>query len=243
MPAERYFIDTELLPDQEVTLEDAEFHHFANVMRGKVGHQVELVNGLGSLAEATAIRVEKKKAIVSIETVSFAPEEAHDLILAQAYPRFHRLDFIVEKGTELGMKELWLFPGERSERKELSESQLERLNGVTIAALKQCGRLHLPKIIVKPPLVRWTEPDGNLYFGDVNPTAPLLYNQLTDSPAEAKKKIVFCTGPESGFSDNEENALKAVGAIGVKLHGNILRTDTASITALAIISHILSSTL
>ncbi len=234
MPAERYYIETDLLSDDIISIEGVEFHHLTNVMRSKVGESLEIINGKGTLAFAVIKQLEKKKAIVVINKTIHVPKQEHQIILLQALPRLNRLDFIVEKGTELGMTELWLFPGERSERKELSKSQLERVQSLTIAASKQCGRLHLPKIIIQPALSKWTAFDYPLYFGDLNEKAPLLIDEMAKN---SEQHIAFCTGPEAGFGINEIQLLEKLGAKGVKLHSNILRTDTASIMALSLISH------
>jgi len=234
MPAERYYIESELTKSDEVILEGLEFHHLTNVMRSKAGEKVEIVNGSGCLATATILHVEKKKAVLEIDELFNAPKPAHQVILAQAIPRLNRLDFIVEKGTELGMTELWLFPGDRSERKELSTSQIERLKSITVAALKQCGRLYLPQIMMKPALAKWPSAPISLYFGDLSPTAPLFSDLMGQ---KHDRNIIFCTGPESGFSENEAKKLIELGASGVKLHSHILRTDTASLAALTLITH------
>lgn len=233
MPAERYFIATDLKKDAQIDLEGLEFHHFSNVMRGKVGDEIEIVNGKGALAEATVQNIAKKKAILEITKVTCSDQIPNQVILAQALPRLNRLDAIVEKGTELGINGLWLFPGERSERKDLSESQLERAESITIAAMKQSGRVFLPTITIQPALTKWQKPSLPIYFGDLSPAAPLFLDILKPD----QRQIIFCVGPESGFSGKEVESLKALGAIGVKLHQNILRTDTASIAALALITH------
>jgi len=233
MPAERYFLTADFHNGQSAILEGTEFHHLVNVMRSQAGESVELVNGRGSLAKATIERLEKKKAHLVIDNVFVQEPQKDVVILAQAIPRINRLDFILEKGTELGMTHVWLFPGDRSERKNFTESQLERLPNICISAMKQCGRLYVPEISLKPVLSKWTKPEHSLYFGDVHPEAPLLENVMKGP----RRGIIFCVGPESGFSDQEENVLRSLGGTGVKLHHNILRTDTAAVAALAIITH------
>ena len=131
------------------------------------------------------------------------------------------------------MTQLWLFPGEHSERKELTEHQLERAKAITVAAMKQCGRLWLPAIELKPKLAAWCGLDFTGLYGDVSPQAPGI-RQVWERVAPSKG-IVFWIGPESGFSAREEEKLKQLGAHGVKLHPNILRTDTAALVALSLV--------
>jgi len=230
MPAERYYLSEKFGVGEELFLVEDEFQHLTRVMRAKESEEIELVNGAGGLASAIIERLEKKRAVLKIEKVSTESPSSKKIILAQAIPRINRLDFIVEKGTELGMSELWLFPGKLSERKDLSEHQLNRLKAVTIASMKQCGRLFLPNILLKKPLDKWESLPSPAFFGDLNPQAPLL--QSTKIPDQ----VIFFIGPESGFTDDEEKKLQTLGAQGVKLHPNILRTDTAALVALALLS-------
>jgi 16S rRNA (uracil1498-N3)-methyltransferase len=141
----------------------------------------------------------------------------------------------LEKGTELGMSQLWLFPGQRSERKQLTESQLEHMRATSIAAMKQCGRLYLPSIELKPPLLQWQKLNSVAFFGDLSSIAPLfnsVWKELT-----SVSEVLFFVGPEGGFTVDEERKLHEIQVQGVRLHKNILRTDTAALVALSLITH------
>ncbi len=231
MPVDRFFIPLPLQSDQSVSLENSEFHHLVHVMRFEVGSQVELVNGKGALALALIKKIEKKQAHLLIESVTQEPKPLREVILAQALPRINRLDFIIEKGTELGATQFWLFPGYHSERKFLTEHQLERLQNLAIAAMKQCGRLYLPLIEMKPPLEQWKKNNLSCYFGDLRKGAEPFIKVF-----KGTEKALFFIGPETGFSEKEIDHLLRLGAMGVKLHPNILRTDTAALVALSLMN-------
>jgi 16S rRNA (uracil1498-N3)-methyltransferase len=240
MPAERYYLD-DPLSNSSCQLQDAEFHHLAHVMRTRKGDSVELVNGKGALAHATVEYLGKERATLTIQSLKQVEEPACRIMLAQAIPKPNRLDFILEKGTELGVDSFWLFQGNLSAKKEFFPHQLERARLLTIAAMKQCGRLFLPSIELKPPLAHWSSlTDVNAFFGDVKPTAPLFDDYLKTISA-SDRPVLFFTGPESGFNLQEVEVLTTLGARGVKLHANTLRTDTASLVALSLISHRLLS--
>jgi 16S rRNA (uracil1498-N3)-methyltransferase len=237
MPAERYFLDCSFKVNDHHELKGPEFHHLAHVMRTRKGEPVELVNGKGALAQATVQDILKEKAILIIGQVYQEPDRPCRLILAQAIPKPNRLDFILEKGTELGVDCFWLFPGRHSAKKEFFPHQLERAQTLTIAAMKQCGRLTLPKLVLQPSLDKWPSlAEMSAFFGDLEPEAPPFEEawRRLDSPSYP---ILFVTGPEAGFSKQEVQILRERGAAGVKLHPNILRTDTASIMALSLLSH------
>lgn len=235
MPAERYYIDETIDEGERKELSGSEFHHLAHVMRTKVGEEIELVNGRGFLAKAEVEKIAKDRAFLYIAEVSASSPSKKTVILAQAMPKPNRLDFILEKGTELGVDEFWLFPGHHSAKKEVFPNQLERMKGLTIAAMKQCGRLFLPEIKFMPTLDKWKPLQGSAFFGDVDPSALSFENAWRATTPSFP--ILFFVGPESGFADAEIVELKRRGAQGVKLHSNILRTDTAAITALSLVEH------
>lgn len=235
MPSERYYTSSSLAIHQNILLDPQESHHLLHVMRGREGDQVELVNGQGSLAQASVSLVKKHSATLSVIGVENTPQPSFDIVLAQAIPRINRLDTILEKATELGATQIWLFPGEKSERKTLTDHQIERSKQLTISAMKQCGRLFLPKLKILPRLEDWKSPLQNAFFGDLQPNTPLFETEWKN--CSPQKQCIILIGPESGFTQNETRQLVCLHAKGVKLHQNILRTDTAPLLALSLISH------
>lgn len=226
MPVERFFCPETFSERIQCSLEDQEFHHLTKVIRCRIGDTVELVNGKGQLASATLDEVEKKRALLTIDKVT-SSSPTRTLILAQAIPRLNRLEFILEKGTELGATAFWLFPGKWSEKAEFSENQWQRMTHLTIAAMKQCGRLDLPPIEIMPQLKEWHGIPHPIFFGDTNAAAPPITLPVP-SPA------ILLVGPERGLSPKETEILRLLGATGVHLNHNILRTDTAAMAFLAI---------
>ncbi len=233
MPVERFYVPTESIEQHSsIVIEENEFHHMAHVLRARPGDNVEIVNGKGTLAQAEIIEIRRNGALLKIHSVLKHPKPTYSLILAQGLLRPQKLDWVIEKGTELGVTAFWLFPGERSERKNLQNNHLERLSHIAISALKQSGRLHLPQITLKPPLTQWNE--VGIWYGDIREKAPSIIDLLaTTTPA------IFCVGPESGFSPHEIQALEKQAAKGVHLNPSVLRAETASIAAVSIISSFL----
>jgi len=237
MSAERYFHQQRFQERDSIILDGQEYHHLVHVMRAHIGDRIELVNGQGQLGSGTVIQMNKRQATIVLEKVIMKPLSPVQLILVQAIPRVNRLEFILEKGTELGMTEIRLFPSTRSEKRNFTEHQLNRFEGILVAALKQCDRLYLPKIVLMPHIFEWDNASLPAYFGDVSPLATPLVDVW--SQRDHQKGAMFCVGPESGFTEEEEVLLKQKGFVGVKLHTNILRTDTAGIAALSIMSQFL----
>ncbi len=237
MPHNRYFVDQPFQSQVSVTLSGDEFHHLARVTRGKVGDFAELVNGRGQLAEATVSRLNKHEAELQIQRLIETPRQKAPLILAQALTRMNHLEWIIEKGTELDASAFWLFPGIHSEKESLSKTQALRLKNLAISAMKQCGRLDLPAIVMQPPLLQWVPLDGTLFYGSTSDNAPYLWDlDLEPLPSP----VTLFIGTESGFDPKETHFLESkLKAKGVRLHSNILRAETAALTALSLIqSHL-----
>jgi 16S rRNA (uracil1498-N3)-methyltransferase len=226
MPIERFYVDADLATGTTVAISGPELHHLSHVVRLRPPEEAELVNGRGALATAKLLRIDTKKAELQILRATHTPPPSPFVTLVVGMPRFPKLEWIIEKGTELGADAFFLFPS------DCSENKIERLRNLTIAALKQSGRLFLPPIHFYPNLKSCLQDGYTLYFGDTRPTAPLLMQ------TELKMPILFATGPEEGFTKEEIAILEAKRAIGVKLHKNILRAETAPLAALAVLAQI-----
>lgn len=230
MPQDRYFLDQAFNDQDVLTFQGKELHHM-QVMRQKPQDSIEVVNGKGQLAKATVIDMQKKSALARVEEVQEELKN-NQLVIAQGLCRLNKLDLIVEKGTELGVTDFWIFRASRSEKKELSVHQIERLQQISISALKQCGRLTLPKILFFSSLEKLPTLEGKNYFGDIRPNSPALHKLQKDA-----SDALFCVGPEKGFSPEELSTLEKKRFISAHLNKNILRTETAAIAAVSILSN------
>lgn len=234
MPHNRFYLDTPFEEDSIVSIMGDEWHHLARVHKSREGDLVELVNGKGQLVEAKVLKLQKSHADLCILNIAQEKPPSPQVILAQAIPRMNHLEWIIEKGTELNASAFWLFPGVWSEKESFSENQQTRLKSLTVSAMKQCGRLDLPEVILKPPLAQWRPLEGTLLFGDTESSAPYLWD-LPDLKAITLPLILFI-GPEKGFSPQERQfLLETLNAKGIRLHRNILRAETAPLAALALV--------
>jgi len=139
--------------------------------------------------------------------------------------RASKLEWVVEKGTELGANAFLFYTAVHSEKDELSSNQLERLRYLAISALKQSGRLYLPSFEIVPDLSALFVKEARFLFGDPRAKDRFEFASLKGTP-----EIVFVTGPEQGFSA-EELAVLDKYAKGVRLSANVLRAETAPIAA------------
>ena len=234
MPSYRFFMDTPLIEGQSVCFSEEEYKHIVKVMRLEVQDTLEIVNGKGCLAKGLITDISKHTVFCNILSVEHDHHHHPKFIIAQSFLKGSSLELICEKNTELGVMELWLFPADFSEKHELSQNQLERLRKHMVSALKQSGRLFLPTIQVFSSLpCLLAQSNYTFFFGDLSEKAiPLAQHPSALTP-------VFIIGPEKGFSDQETTLLKQK-AQGVTLGPYILRAETASIAASALLGSFLN---
>ena len=229
MPANRFFLNTSFNEKAHVLLEGSEWHHMVRVMRVELGDRVELINGQGALAVANVLEHRKKSSLLVINSLSFTPPDLK-LGLAQSLVRSSKLKLVIEKGTELGVTDFYFFLADGGEVKVAKEKQ--KWQEVAMAALKQCGRLHMPRFHVfnslDESLNKMTLP---AFYLDTSDNAPLLKNCVH------VKEATFFVGPERGFTEQERALFASNTVQGISIHENILRTETAGFVALSIFSH------
>jgi len=228
MPVDRFFADAGLKSGASLVIEGPEHHHLAHVMRISEKEKVEIVNGLGDLALGEVIKLDKKSAEILILSTLHQNEQSNSVILAVPLMRPSKLEWIVEKGTELGVNAFYFYLAELSKKEALSPRHLERLRILAIAALKQSGRLYLPSITMLQYLESLFTKAATYLFGDIRAKSPIDPTRFKTTPT------VFITGPEQGFSPTEFDLLDRQ-AQGVSLSCYILRAETAPIAAASIL--------
>ncbi len=226
MPDNRFYVEGPISSSRPVLIKGREHHHIYRVMRKWVGDRVELVNGEGDFAIATLKKITDDYAELSVEEMEKKEPSQKPFRLIQAIPNIVRLEFLLEKCTELGCTEFWFYFSAKSEHRPLSEGKIERLEYILISSLKQCGAYYLPKMLWFDKVEKITPPEGPLFFGDFRKEAPKVTSSSTP--------CTFINGPESGFTEQELSYFeKEWQATGISLHPNILRTETAAIAATA----------
>jgi 16S rRNA (uracil1498-N3)-methyltransferase len=250
----RFFCDA-LPPGSVVELFPAEAHHAMHVLRLSAGAVVELFDGRGRRAEARIVQARHGK--VSVEVVAAVqsrPRPAPAMHLAFAVPKGKRLDWLLEKATELGAASLRPVIFERgvSGGAELSESKRDRWLTHCVAAAKQCGLDFLPEIC-EPMKLSELVADSTAAIGqgqgsacrsndDLHALQIAIFGDLSDSAASlpqalanwrVDQPVLVLVGPEGGLTVGELAALKAAGFVGVRLGDTTLRIETAALALLA----------
>lgn len=224
----RIFIAAIINENQEIKLSLLQSHHLINVLRLKDGDFIETA-GQNSKVFRSQIKISGK------EVTALAKEEISQavsplkLTLLIAACKGEKNDFIIEKGTELGVSKFIFFQSEHSVGK-LSENHLERFSRKAEAAASQSRRNNLPKIEIFKNLV-----SAELEFsGNIKILFSLSKNSRSLKPEQLPTdQILLAVGPEGDFSPLEYDYFREQGFIEASLGSNILRSETAAIAAIA----------
>jgi 16S rRNA (uracil1498-N3)-methyltransferase len=224
-----------LILDTLPELPPAAAHHAHRVLRLRVNDPVQLFDGEGHACDATIREIDGRHVSLTAHRPCPAePEPPLRLTLAQAMCSSEKMDWVVQKATELGAIEIQPVQTQRSVAK-LSEERVERRtrhwHEVAVAACEQSGRNRLPQIHAPQDLSAW--------LAQMRGTARTKFILLPQGAQALHVQprpqggVTLLVGPEGGFSDDEAQLAQSVGFVPLRLGGRVLRTETAAIAGLA----------
>ncbi len=214
--------------------DDEEARHLS-VLRKKVGDKLSLTDGKGTLYEGRISMIDKRNCIVSIDNQQVEyrklPYQLH--IAIAPTKNMDRLEWFLEKATEIGITEITPLLCQNSERDKI---RLDRLEGILLSAMKQSLQCHLPKL---NPLTKFN--DFMLLSQNVDSQKLIAYCNDETLPHLAKAILpkgnyTLAIGPEGDFSDKEIHLAKSADFQGISLGTNRLRTETAGVFAVSIVA-------
>ena len=231
MRLSRFFIDAPLSLGQH-ELPEAQAHYIGRVLRHAAGDAVQLFDGSGQEYLGELIEVGKKAVRVELrEQLAGQAESPLRIHLGQGLSRGERMDWAIQKATELGVSEITPIVSERCEvrlKDERADKRLAHWRQVAISACEQCGRSVLPVIHAPITLAEWQ--------GHVQAELKLVLHPVA-APLESHARphnLAFLIGPEGGLSVAEVEQAKAAGFHAARLGPRVLRTETAPVVALAV---------
>jgi len=242
----RFYVDARLVSGDTLSLPATAARH-VQVLRMQPGDSITLFNGHADVGEgefeATVTRMGRSDVDVTIGHYTATEREAKRAVhLAVGMPANDRMDWLVEKATELGVASIQPLMAERSVLRlsgERAEKKLAHWRAIAIAACEQCGRNRVPVIHEATSLSQWLKSTAQqasisqrLLLSLQDGTQPLAQAvNTTDSTP-----LLFLSGPEGGLSPTEEAAALACGFKPVTLGPRVLRAETAPLACLAFLS-------
>lgn len=241
---------------EEFDLDSETAKKLVRVLRLTSGETFVGFDGRGREWECALIAVEAQKKpaarAVAIEEKQSEVESKLHLSVAQAIPKGDKMEFVLQKGTEIGVREFWPFEAARSVARVLLEEdgggaratqRAERWRRIVESAVSQCGRADVPvvhAIADFSTVVSYGTGEGRCFMLDERPDAPTLREALLGEVVkaeaeEAPVKIMLLIGPEGGWTDEEREWADRYGAEPVSLGRRVLRTETAALVAATIL--------
>jgi len=229
--APRFYLDAPLRAGSVCTLSEDAAHHAIHVLRLREGEEVTLFNGRGGEYAARIASIQRLRiAIDLLEHRQVERESPLRVTLVQGVSAGEKMDSTVRKAVELGVAEVQPVLATRSVARpkgERADSRRTHWQKVAIAACEQCGRNRIPAVQPLTSVGDYRPGEGMKVL--LSPQARLKFSAaLKDATA-----FILAAGPEAGFTAEEEAAFVAAGFVPVSLGPRVLRTETASVAALA----------
>jgi len=233
----RVHVPDPLTAGRRYTIEGDAANHITRVLRLKPGDPLTLFDGRGGEHAASIEEFRKGAVIVTVGDRSpTARESSLSLTLAQGVSRGERMDWVIQKATELGVTRIIPVLTERSVVKldaKHAERKLLHWQGIAIAACEQSGRDKVPDIAAPLEL--------QYFLSNVDATTRVLLSptgtQRVNELKVPEPKIIVLIGPEGGLTETEQRAAVGAGFLAVRLGPRVLRTETAAVAALTLLQH------
>lgn len=234
----RFFVDQPLAVNTTVQLPAAVAHHWLTVLRARVGDTATVFNGQGGEYHIELLELAKKNATVQV--LSHTPDDRAlpvQVTLGLVMSKGDRMDYALQKSTELGVAQIQLLTSERCEmrlRYERDQKKLEHWQQILIAACVQCGLNRIPLLHPPLPLHEWLPQVSDPLRLMMAPAA-----QALTLPRPLPSPLCLLVGPEGGLSESEMQDAEAQGFLRWQIGTRVLRTETAPVVGLAVLQSIM----
>lgn len=231
----RFYCPPPLPPGGSFELPPEAAHHAARVLRLREGSRVEIFDGLGNACHGIITELGGKRVVIGNLTASNVDRESSlRILLAQALSSSEKMDWVIQKSTELGATEIQPLDTERSVARlsaERAAKRLEHWRQVAISACEQCGRNVLPAIHAPLDIMAWLQQmratTDSKFILLPEGAAPL------QAQAKPQDRVVLLIGAEGGFTQAESESALHCGFNAIRMGARVLRTETAAVAGLA----------
>lgn len=226
MEIRRFFVNPSDINGATVTLSGDEFHHMTKVLRYKEGYKAVILANDGIERHAVVTKIDKDCATLTIENEVVVDVKKAKVTLFCGLLKNNKLDFVVQKGVELGVDKIVPFLSDNSAERKFNT---ERARKIALESAKQCGSVFLSEV---DDLVDFDRVTSS--FSDFDKVIFAYENEKVNTISKAVvggKNIAIVVGPEGGFTALECQKASENGATIVTLGRRILRAETASIVS------------
>lgn len=248
MTLHRFFVDDPLpLEGAEgipLAVSSSDLHHIRRVLRLAAGDRVIVADASGHQAVAVLVQVGEAGVTADVAPATETPARPR-VVLAAGIARRERMEFTVQKTTELGVAEIWPLAAARCVVRlddDRAGKRSERWRRIATEAAKQSQRGDVP-VVREPLTVAGLAAEAGAFDVVLVPweeeaaTAPGVGEALDTARATNASSVLVVVGPEGGFEESEVAAMRAVGALTVSLGDTVLRTETAATVAVALVAY------
>lgn len=238
----RFFIEPAKIIGHTAFLTEKDARHLTSVLRMKEGEEIYLFDGTGKSYRANIEKISRKEVRAKIISSEIALSSSPSLHLGQGLLKGKKMDFIVQKATELGVATLHPFVSQHSAAKTPAAAKTSRWNRISLESCKQCGRpVPLECLSATDFKSLVSLPDGydlKLLFWEKEQTQTV---HPFFSPPKSYNSIFVLIGPEGGFSEQEVDIAIASGFKTVTLGKLTLRAETATLASVAVLQYLLGN--
>jgi 16S rRNA (uracil1498-N3)-methyltransferase len=237
----RFYVPDPQIDKGLLKVEGSEVRHIRRVLRLKAGDRLVLFDGSAKEYEGIIVEESPSSVVIKVEDIfSSLKESPLEVTLAQSLLKGEKMEYLIQKATELGITKIIPFFSSRSVPlldKSKKLRRYHRWEKIAIEACKQCGRITVPKV---EPLQNYSEMLG---MASSEALRLILWEREGQGLKEVLKeskgrtKIFFMVGPEGGISEEEAAEAKKVGFIPITLGKRILRSETAGLCLLSVLQY------
>lgn len=239
----RLFVPIPEAPPSTVEVTGERCHYLARVLRLSPGARVEVFDGKGRAFPAQVLEVGPKRVLLELGRPEEGLARRSHVTLVQGLPKKDKWEWVLQKGTELGVA---AFAPALTRRSVVrlgagsAEGKLARWKKVTEEAARQCRRSDVPGMLPVRPLpdaIRALENGTCVLLLDEEEVARPLGEAVLGAPGPLER-VALVVGPEGGFERAEVEEVVRLGGVPVSLGRRVLRTETAGLAALAVLLHL-----
>ncbi len=234
MARRRFFVD--LIHQQQAELNGEEAHHLTRVLRVERGQRYEISDNTQVFLAEVALASKDRVLFTVLEPVPLTQSPV-GITLVAALIKFDRLEWILEKCTELGVERFVLFNADRSEKglEQAAPKRMSRWKRVLAESSQQCRRDRLPRLSSEVTFAKALATEADCRLALEEEEAPAILSAL---PAErvSTDRVALLLGPEGGWTARERELASKAGWAAVSLGPSILRAETAAVAGVAVLN-------